>query len=120
MARIRIPAAQVMRVASADQHDALSPAEPLLPESERHRVELRPVGVPRLDGVESEDALVLPWRAEGLGMANAHERAGAHGRADRPLDDLRVGLAELPPAIGPPRVPMPAICGDLDARHDDG
>ena len=119
MARVRIGPPEVVRVAPADDRDALAAAQPLLPEDKRRRVELQPVGVPRLHGMEGGDAFVLPRRSEGLGMADAHDRAGVRRGAHRALDRRRVRLAELPPAIGPPGVPVTAVGRDLDPGHDD-
>src|SRR5438128_10514121 len=52
-------------------------------------------------------------------MAHAGDRTafrrGAHGALDR----SRLGLAELPPAVGAPSIPVTAVGGDLDTWHDD-
>src|SRR5437867_1447481 len=52
-------------------------------------------------------------------MAHADDRTARCCGAHRAFDRLRFGFAELPPAIGAPRVPVPAVRRDLDARHDD-
>ena len=53
---------------------------------------------------------------ERLRMVDADEGAGRGRGLHRPLDGRPVRLAELPPAIRPPGVPVPAVRRDLDAR----
>src|SRR6266513_1048959 len=107
-----------MRVASAECGVPISTTQETLPERERGGVLLCPRSVPDLYRVNSRHTLVLPRRPEWLRVADAHDGAALRGGADGLLHGVRLGLAKFPPAIGAPRVPVPAVRRDLDARDD--
>jgi hypothetical protein len=117
--RIGVALRQVMRVAPAECDDALPAAEALLPERQRFRVGALPRSVPDLDGVEARRVGILPGRAERLWMVHADEGSARRGFAHLALDGAGFGLAEFPPPIGPPSVPVAAVRRDFGARHDD-
>src|SRR5438046_3650365 len=109
-------AIKALEVAPSDIGAADASPEKGDPALEGRGVELRPRAVPDLHRVKSALVRVLPRRTERFRMADAHDRAALHRGSHRRLDRLRLGLAELPPAIGAPRVPMPAVRRDLNAR----
>src|SRR5437870_2054808 len=119
MPRIRVTSMQVMDVAPAERRAALAAAQSILPE--RHRIDVLavPGTVPDLHRMDAFGDGVLPRGPERLGMAHAGDRAafrrGAHGALDR----SGLGLAELPPAVSAPSIPVTAVRGDLDTWHDD-
>src|SRR6266550_2787566 len=117
--RAEIAPVQVMGVASAECDAPIATTQVALPERERSGVELSPRSVPDLDRMKPRHALVFPRRPEWFRVADAHDGAALRGGADSSLHGLRFGITKFPPAIGAPRVPVPAVCGDLDAGNDD-
>src|SRR5438477_11037740 len=111
--------AQIVRVASANGWRTHTTAQQFIPAIERGSVQLWPRAIPDLHGVESTIDRVLPWRPERLRMVDAHDRAARRGRPHRSLHGFCLRLAELPPPIRPPRVPVPAVGGHLDPWQDD-
>src|SRR5438445_3187390 len=110
---------QVMRVASTKYGVPLATTQEALPERQRSDVLLGPRAVPDLNRMKPRHTLVLPRRPEWFRVADAHDGTALRGCADRSLHGLGVRLTKFPPAIGAPRVPVPAICGDLDPGDDD-
>src|SRR5256886_15029430 len=111
--------AQVVRVASANGRRTHTTAQQFIPAIERGSVQLWPWAVPDLHGVKSTVDRVLPWRPERFRVVDAHDRAARRGGAHRSLHRFRFGLAELPPPICSPHVPVPAVCGHLDPRDHE-
>src|SRR5438445_3761208 len=120
VASAEIAPVQIMRVAAAESDAPIATTQEALPERERSGVELSPRSVPDLDRMRPRHALVFPRRPEWFRVADADDGSALRGGADGSLHGLRFGLTEFPPAIGAPRVPVPAVGGDLDAGKDDG
>src|SRR2546423_8894814 len=105
-----------MRVASAECGVPTPTTQETLPERERGGVLLCPRSVPDLDRMKPRHTLVFPRGAEWLRVADADDGATLRGGADRSLHGLRFGITKFPPPVGAPRVPVPAVRSDLDAR----
>src|SRR5438034_7387331 len=108
-----------MGVASAERGAANAAAQQAVPVIERGFVQLWPWAIPHLDGVEPAKNRVLPGWAERFGVVDADDGAALGRGAHRSLHRSCLRLAEFPPAVGAPCVPMPAVGGHLESWQDD-